>query len=74
MALNDVRIQDSAGHNVVPTYYWQQQANDTAINAGEPCKAKAAGSKYAVALATGEPVIGTTTAFVGIAASGGGCR
>ena len=69
MAKNDVKIVDFAGHNVVPTVTWQTEAAATAIYAGEPVKLKAAGSPYAIPLADAEPVVGTTTVVLGIAAS-----
>ncbi len=64
----DVRIQDPAGHNVVPTWKWQTEAGAGDLKAGEPCKLKVAGSPYVIRLADAEPVIGTTTAFVGVVA------
>lgn len=69
MAKNDVRIVDFGGHNTIPTLTWQTEAAATAIYAGEPVKLKAAGSPYAIPLADGEPVVGTTTVVLGIAAS-----
>jgi hypothetical protein len=48
---------------------WQTEANATAIYAGEPVKLKSAGSPYVIPLADNEPVIGTTTQVIGIAAS-----
>lgn len=71
MAVNDVRIHDTAGHDVVPTWNWQTEAAATAILAGEPVKLKSAGSPYVIPLADAEPVIGTTTAVIGIAKSTG---
>ena len=69
MAKNDVRVRDTGGLNVVPTRTYQTEAAATDILAGEPVKLKAAGSPYVIPLATGEPVIGTTTQIVGIAKS-----
>lgn len=69
MAKNDVKIVDLAGLNTLATVTWQTEAAATAIYAGEPVKLKAAGSPYAIPLADGEPVVGTTTAVLGIAAS-----
>lgn len=69
MAKNNILIKDSAGHNVVPTRRYRTEAGATAILAGEPVKLKAAASGYVIPLATAEPVIGTTTAVVGITAS-----
>jgi len=69
MAKNDVKIVDLAGLNTLPSVTWQTEAAATAIYAGEPVKLKAAGSPYAIPLADGEPVVGTTTAVLGIAAS-----
>lgn len=48
---------------------WQTEAGATAILAGEPVKLKVAGSPYVIPLADNEPVIGTTTQVIGIAAS-----
>lgn len=55
-------------HGVLTTEVFLTEANATAINAGEFVKLKAAGSEYVIPLADGEPVIGTTTAVVGLAA------
>lgn len=68
MAKGDVRILDPGGHSNVPTWTWQTEAAATDIYAGEPVKLKTAGSPYVIPLATGEPVIGTTTQVIGIAA------
>lgn len=67
MALGNINIQDPAGLNVVPTFRINTEAAATAIYAGEPVKAKVAGSNYVIPLADAEPVIGTTTAVWGIA-------
>lgn len=69
MAKNNVRIHKVEGLNVLPTTVWQTEAAATAIKAGEPVKLKSAGSPYVIPLADNEPVIGTTTQVVGIAAS-----
>lgn len=69
MAKNDIRVKDQGGLNVLPTRVCQTEAGATAIKAGEPVKLKAAGSPYVIPLADAEPVIGTTTEVVGIAAS-----
>lgn len=71
MATGDVRIYDTGGHSNVPTWRWQTEAASDAIYAGDPVKLKAAGSPYVIPLATGEPVIGTTTQVIGIAAMAG---
>lgn len=68
MALDNVQIYDPAGHNTVPTWRWQVEANTTVLR-GEPVKLKAAGSPYVIVLADNEPVIGTTTDVIGIAAT-----
>lgn len=68
MAKGDIFIYDTGGLNVVPTKKMQTEANATAIKAGEPVKLKSAGSPYVIPLATGEPVIGTTTQVMGVAA------
>lgn len=62
-------MHKAAGYLNLPTERWQTEANATAIYAGEPVKLKAAGSPYVIPLADGEPVIGTTTQVVGVAAS-----
>lgn len=65
MATANVRI-----HRGSPAVrVWQTEAAATAILAGEPVKLKTAGSPYVIPLADNEPVIGTTTQMVGIAAS-----
>lgn len=67
MAKNNIKFKDAGV--TLKTEKWQTEANATAILAGEPVKLKAAGSPYVIPLADGEPVIGTTTRVVGIAAS-----
>ena len=47
----------------------QTEAAATAILAGEPVKRKSSGSPYGIPLADNEPVIGTTTQVLGVAAS-----
>ena len=69
MAQGDITIKASNGVLNVPTISRQTEAGETDINFGEPVKLKAAGSNFAIPLATAEPVIGTTTALFGIAQS-----
>jgi hypothetical protein len=71
MAKGNVKIVDSAGYNSIPTYKWQTEANATAIYAGEPVKLKVTGAAgpYVIPLADAEPVAGTTSTFIGIAAT-----
>lgn len=69
MAKGNIRIADAGGHCNNPTWEWQTEAGATAIYVGEPVKLKAAGSPYVIPLADAEPVIGTTTQVIGIAAS-----
>lgn len=69
MALNDVRILNAGSGNVIPSIKFLAEAAATQMLAGEPVKAKSAGSKYAIPLADAEPVIGTTTMVIGIAAT-----
>ena len=69
MAKADIDTQDVSGKNVVPTRVYQTEAGATAILAGEPVKLKTAGDQYVIPLADDEPVIGTTTQVIGIAAS-----
>lgn len=69
MAKNDIKIIDSAGHNVVPSRQYQTEAAATAIYAGEPVMLKTIGTAvYAAALTDAKPVIGTDY-FIGIASS-----
>ena len=69
MAKGDITIVDVGGKNVTPVIVCNTEANATAIYAGEPVKFKTAGSKYVIPMADAEPIIGTTVAMVGIAAS-----
>jgi len=69
MAKGDMRVLGQGGHSDVPSWTWQTEAGATDIKAGEPVKLKAAGSPYAIPLATLDLTIGTDTAMVGIAAS-----
>ena len=64
----DIKILRTAGGDV-PTYRWQTDAGDSAIEAGDPVKLKAAGSPYVIGLADGDTTIGTDTSIVGVAAS-----
>lgn len=69
MARGDIKIVDSAGHNVVPSRTYQVEAAATAIYAGEPVVMATIGtSVYAVAAADADPTIGTDY-LLGIAAS-----
>lgn len=67
MAANDILILDGGNLSTNPTMRYQTEAGATVINYGEPVKLKAAASRYVIPLADAEPVIGTTTAVVGIA-------
>jgi len=67
MAANDVRIKDS--YVPVPTREFQVAASATLIYPGEPVKLSAAGAVDVIKLADNEPVIGTTTQVIGIAAT-----
>lgn len=69
MAKMNVRVKTPNGALTVPVIVCNTEAAATNIKAGEPVKLKTAGSKYVIPLADAEPVIGTTTAVVGIAAS-----
>jgi len=69
MAINNIRIKEGAGGYSVPTQRWNTEAAATDIAAGEPVKAKVAGSNYAIPLADAEPLIGTTTDVIGISQS-----
>lgn len=68
MAKGDVRIIDSGGHNVVPTYEVRTEAAATDIKAGEPVKRGGTGGNFAIPLATGDPEI-SADLVLGIAAS-----
>lgn len=65
--LNDVKIKDSAV--TPPVWEWQVDASATLIYPGDPVKLASAGSPFVIKLATGEPIIGTTTQVIGIAAT-----
>lgn len=69
MALGNISIVDNGGLQTCPVRRYHTEAAATTINAGEPVKLKAAGSGYVIPLADAEPVIGTTTAVVGIAST-----
>ncbi len=69
MAKGDIDFQDVSGKNVVSTKRYQTETGATAILVGEPVKLKTAGSPFVIPLATTEPIIGTTTQVIGIAAS-----
>lgn len=66
MAFNDIRLLDAANAVTAGELTFLAEANTTVMLVGEPIKVKTAGSKYAIPLADAEPVIGTTTAVVGI--------
>lgn len=55
--------------SVAPTKKYQVAASADVIAVGTPLKLTSAGSATVAVLADAEPVIGTTTAFVGFAAS-----
>lgn len=68
MSRQDIRIKDSAGHNVVPSRRFQTDAGSTAILAGEPVMLTTIGtSVYAALMTDGKPVVGTDV-VAGIAA------
>lgn len=69
MAKGDIKIVDNGGKGAVPVIVCNTEAAATAIYAGEPVIYKTAGSKYVIPMADATPVIGTTVAMVGIAAS-----
>lgn len=69
MAKGDIQIVDVGGRANLTTITCNTEANATAIKAGEPVIYKTAGSKYVIPMADATPVIGTTVAMVGIAAS-----
>jgi len=67
MSAGDIYVKDPAGYNTLPVVTWNTLANTTVINPGEPVKVAAAGCKYAIVLADGDGVIGTTVACIGLA-------
>ncbi len=69
MALNDFKVQDVAGHNVIPSRVYQVASGTTAsIKAGEPVICATIGtSQYAAIAADADPTIGTDY-LLGIAA------
>lgn len=69
MAKADIKIVDNGGKGAVTVIVCNTEANATAIKAGEPVIYKTAGSKYVIPMVDATPVIGTTVAMVGIAAS-----
>ncbi len=69
MTAGNVTILVGSQASTAPMKVYQTEANATAILFGEPVKLKSAGSQYVIPLADAEPVIGTTTAVVGIAAT-----
>lgn len=69
MAIQDIRVKTAGGALTVPVIRCNTEAAATAIVVGDPVKYKTAGSRYVIPMADAEPVIGTTTAMVGIACS-----
>jgi hypothetical protein len=69
MSVNNVTILVGANASTSPMKRYQTEAAATAILYGEPVKLKSAGSEYVIPLADAEPVVGTTTAVIGIAAA-----
>jgi len=69
MSAGNITILNGGDLSTSPTRRFQTEAGGTAINYGEPVKLKVAASQYVIPMADAEPVIGTTTAFVGIAAT-----
>lgn len=69
MSAGNVTILVGANASTAPMKVYQTEAAATAILFGEPVKLKTAGSQYIIPLADAEPVVGTTTAVVGIAAT-----
>ncbi len=69
MATGDVTFLSIDGNQSLPTRPMQTEAGETDILFGEPVKLKIAGSPFVIPLADNEPVVGTTTAVFGIAAS-----
>ena len=71
MSTGNVWIRSTGGANSVPTVRYQTEAGAAALNAGELCKRKSAGSPYVIALVDADLTRGTDSQFVGLAASAG---
>ncbi len=69
MATGNVWIRSTGGLNAVPTIRYQTEAAAAAINPGELCKLKSAGSPYAIALVDADLTAGTDSQFLGLAAT-----
>lgn len=69
MSAGNVWIRSTGGANSVPTVRYQTEAGAAALNVGELCKLKAAGSPYVIALVDADLTRGTDSQFVGLAAS-----
>lgn len=69
MTAGNVTILVGAQGSTSPSKVYQTEAAATNIKFGEPVKLKTAGSQYVIPLADAEPVVGTTTYVVGIAAT-----
>ena len=67
MSALDITYLSEDGSQDIPTRPFQTEAGATDILFGEPVKIKAAGSPYVIPLADAEPVVGTTSAVMGIA-------
>lgn len=65
----DFEFKNGGVFSVAPTKTYQVAASATVIAVGTPLKLTSAGSPTVTVLADAEPVIGTTTAFVGFAAA-----
>lgn len=69
MSKFDVTYKEGSTFSVPATSPYQTRAGGTAINYGEPCKIDGGAPQYVIPLADAEPVVGTTDAVVGIAAT-----
>lgn len=62
--INVTEFGNSDGYRVLR---YQTEAGEADIKLGQPVKLKSAGSRYVIPAADGDFVIGTSTAFVGVA-------
>ena len=68
MAVNNIRIVDVAGYNVIPTRVYQTAASATAIPAGEFVMRDAAGGQNAALITDNYGVVGTSLPLLGLTA------
>lgn len=75
MSASDILPIRSAGRSSCPTYRFERDdrdtSSDTALLAGEPCKAQGTSSQFALKLVDADLTIATDQTFIGVAASAG---